>query len=323
MKTIAIMNLNGGVGKSTTALSLAKGFANMEKKVLVIDTDLQATTTDTINNVGAYWTEKERLSMADAIKTSNGELGSYEVSKKLVSNGSVDVIRNPDSYGLNLRLNIADVLLDESDDYGIINNAIMHTENENIDLIAATMDLGNIQLKIMSDPSGFYTERLKCALSNKHFEERGYDFVVFDTAPANDVVTNNVLFASDLVIIPMQSNRKSLRGMHATIDSMVLFNKRKHLNYDFKCLFNKVERIKSERQSIEFLSSETWTCSDGSTVPNEMADFFFKTHIRYQASPIRKASDYNKFVIDGDTGVGNDYKMLLKEIFDELSLPID
>lgn len=45
MKVISLLNLKGGVGKTTTAINLAKGFANRGKKVLIIDTDMQANAT--------------------------------------------------------------------------------------------------------------------------------------------------------------------------------------------------------------------------------------------------------------------------------------
>lgn len=51
MRTIAISNYKGGVGKTTTAVNLASIYASMGKRVLLVDLDPQASATDYF---GAY-----------------------------------------------------------------------------------------------------------------------------------------------------------------------------------------------------------------------------------------------------------------------------
>ena len=162
MKTIAIVNQKGGVGKSVTAVNLAIGLAKLGKKVVAIDLDAQGSLT-----VSLGYTEHDKL---------------------------------PITIANLMERTIEDDRISPTD-------GILHHE-ENIDLIPANIELSGMEVTLVNTMSR--ESILKEYLKNI---EDNYDIAVLDCSPSLGMVTINALACADEVIIPVQAQFLSIKGM--------------------------------------------------------------------------------------------------------------
>ncbi len=162
MKTIAIVNQKGGVGKSVTAVNLAIGLAKLGKKVVAIDLDAQGSLT-----VSLGYTEHDKLPITIA--------------------------------------NLMERTI-EDDDISPTDGILHH--DENIDLIPANIELSGMEVTLVNTMSreSILREYLKNI-------EYNYDIAVLDCSPSLGMVTINALACADEVIIPVQAQFLSIKGM--------------------------------------------------------------------------------------------------------------
>lgn len=153
MEIICIANQKGGIGKSTTATSLASALSKMNYNVLFIDADAQCNSTDTYRAV-----TKDTATLYD-------------------------------------------VILDNEDPLPIM-EAIQHTTIG--DIIASDPELKNAEKLLPKN---------ELALKNAIASVTGYDYVIIDTAPANNALLRTCLTASSQVIIPLTADRYGLQGL--------------------------------------------------------------------------------------------------------------
>lgn len=97
-----------------------------------------------------------------------------------------------------------DVVLDRDDPLPIA-DAIQHTEIGNI--VASDPELKKADIILSNDASALYI--LKEALEKLP----GYDYVIIDTAPADNMLLKNCLVASNKVVIPITADRYAIQGL--------------------------------------------------------------------------------------------------------------
>lgn len=102
---------------------------------------------------------------------------------------------------------IADMLTDRNIS---IKSAIQHTNIDNIDVIAANMNLLKANLQVILDPSRQQQTIIKNLLPEIATE---YDFCIFDNAPDINISIINALVVSDDVIIPIKIDKFAFDGL--------------------------------------------------------------------------------------------------------------
>lgn len=161
-RIIAFANQKGGVGKTTTALSVGAAMAELDRAVLIVDLDPQACLTFSLG---------------------------YD----------------PD--GIEPSLN--DVVVGR---VGLVDTVIQHDE---VDLAPANIDLAGAEVTLLSRTGREYLLRGELAeLADS------YDAILIDCAPSLGVLTINGLTAADEVVIPVQCETLSHRGVAQLLETI-------------------------------------------------------------------------------------------------------
>jgi chromosome partitioning protein len=163
MKTVAVTNRKGGVGKSSLTTNLAAALALEGKRVLVIDMDSQASST------------------------------------------AVFVDELPDTA-----LTTAHVLIGQAALHEIIRPAT----REGVFIAPASRELTAAQLSIVARTGRETILRRALRLIG------GYDIVLIDTAPEQQLATVNALVAADHVLMPFTPDPKALEGLRTTSEAV-------------------------------------------------------------------------------------------------------
>lgn len=174
MRTISIINLKGGVGKTTTVINMAAILAEFGKEVLCIDADPQA-------NLTQFFGIRDPEKMCDCTLAHLLDLDSERRSDYVES-----YIHETSTPGISLLPASIDLI--------------------NAD-IASMMNGGRVSVKAISDLLNAVDER---GYGNN---DDTFDYVLIDCPPSFTAASVAALFASDDVIIPVEADLFSITGL--------------------------------------------------------------------------------------------------------------
>ena len=295
MRILNIVTQKGGTGKSETVKNLAFGLAKKGLKTLVVDLDPQANTSSTILKLHES-ISKETLD--EMIQTFINDKPDNPTGLE-----GIDILhrfmkKNIDGY------DVSDVLLQPT----LINEAIQHTKYINLDILPASSNLIETDMKLKTSCMKSDT-RLDIALQKV---EDKYDVCIIDNSPIINGVTINGVTAckneGDLIIIPIKIDAGSLEGVDITLQQMLeILSYSDFLEFDFKLLFTMRNRTVVEADVEKALRTL-------------FPDRCFNTPIRYQSKPVVMASNERKILLEGrcKSGVAQDYKQLVDEIYQNI-----
>ncbi len=296
MRILNIVTQKGGTGKSETVKNLAFGLAKKGLKTLVVDLDPQANTSSTILKLHES-ISKETLD--EMIQTFINDKPNNPTGLE-----GIDILhrfmkKKIDGY------DVSDVLLQPT----LINEAIQHTKYINLDILPASSNLIETDMKLKTSCMKSDT-RLDIALQKV---EDKYDVCIIDNSPIINGVTINGVTAckneGDLIIIPIKIDAGSLEGVDITLQQMLeILSYSDFLEFDFKLLFTMRNRTVVEADVEK-------------TLRTLFPDRCFNTPIRYQSKPVVTASNERKILLEGrcKSGVAQDYKQLVDEIFESIN----
>lgn len=175
MKTITLLNIKGGVGKSATATTVSHMLADyFGKRVLLVDTDPQGNASSAFSSVNIL-----------------------SVLKNLLIGGE----------GEQKECTVEDLLLNSKMD---VHSCIHETKYKNLSIIPALLTLSEAEERLKADIKTPQQFRLA-----NHLEklDKEYDYCIIDCSPSISLVNINALVASDVVYVPMKCDAWSGIGM--------------------------------------------------------------------------------------------------------------
>ena len=251
-KVIAVANQKGGVGKTTTTVTLAAALTRLGNRVLAMDLDPHAC-------------------------------------------ASVHLRYYPDE----LQYSVNDIFSENPGDSGTLwDNIRQHHPIQEFDVVPATIRLAELEVDLRN-------RKGKGAILQQALEHvRGeYDFILLDCPPHVGILLVNALVASDLLVVPIQTDFLALHGLKLLFDTIKVLNKVLPVPICYRVLPTLYDkRARACARVMELLSLK-------------MKDSMFRTVIGMDTR-FRDASAQGRVIyeISPDSRGAREYEELAKEI---------
>ncbi|KPH57994.1 ParA family protein [Pseudoalteromonas porphyrae] len=186
-KTVSLINMKGGVGKSTLTVNLAwhlSCYTNWMKKVLVVDLDPQFNASQYLVGVDKYY---------DFINDGKPTIWDVFEQHKRTPNGKNKLVSPKDA----------------------IRNVVNFKGGGKIDLLPSQLEL-SLSLKNPTQKPELLAKLLKKV-------EDEYDLILIDCAPTESVLTTAAYLASDYLLVPVKPEYLSTIGLPLLVNSMTDF----------------------------------------------------------------------------------------------------
>lgn len=106
-----------------------------------------------------------------------------------------------------------------------VKDIVIKTENPNLDLVPAHIDLVGAEIEMISMPNR--EQMMRHALKQIRDE---YDFIIIDCSPSLGLITVNALSAADSVIVPVQCEYFALEGLGKLLNTIKIVQSRLNTN---------------------------------------------------------------------------------------------